>query len=163
MVKREKSKTHEAQTSRIGRYRATQDGGPVQRARPWMTKTFWRRRVERQRQRLAYARLGTCSGIRRRANSKCGLRVPSLLSPGLLFHPRNASMCGESSTLSADSPTCCQLSAVEGCLAAVLRYAATSGTARATTPRTSLCTEAKAAGNGWRDLDYPLGQAGVDR
>jgi hypothetical protein len=38
-----------------------------------------------------------------------------------------------------------------------------SGTARATTPRASLCTEAKAAGIGWRDLGYPLGQAAVDR
>jgi hypothetical protein len=58
---------------------------------------------------------------------------------------------------------CHRLGVVDGRLAVILRYAAMSGTARATTPRASLCTEAKAAGNGWMNLDYPLGQAEVDR
>lgn len=65
--------------------------------------------------------------------------------------------------LLAHSLWCRQLRVVDGCLVEILRYAAMSGTARATTPRASLCTEAKAAGNGWMDLDYPLGQAEVDR
>jgi len=38
-----------------------------------------------------------------------------------------------------------------------------SGPARATRPRTSLCTEAKAAGIGLMARGYPLGQASVDR
>ena len=43
MVKREKSKTHEAQTTSIGRYRATQEGGPGAQAAVMMTKTlhYW--------------------------------------------------------------------------------------------------------------------------
>ena len=41
VVKREKLKTHEAQTTSIGRY-SNSRGGPVLRARPrMMTKTFW--------------------------------------------------------------------------------------------------------------------------
>jgi hypothetical protein len=104
VVKREKSKTHEAQTtSRVLGDTATQERGPVLGARPrMMTKTFWgHRRVERQRQRLAYARLGGCSGSRQRATSKycyqCDHYLPICFSR--TRDSRSASICDESSTL----------------------------------------------------------------
>lgn len=96
VVKREKSKTHEAQTTSIGRYRASQERAGAassvhghHRLAPYDDQTLRRRRVERQRQRLAYARLGGCSGSRPRTTSKYYLQKPSL-SGNLSFYTRGA-------------------------------------------------------------------------
>jgi hypothetical protein len=91
VVKREKSKTHEAQTTSIGRYTASQEraGAAGSVHGRMMTQTLRRRRVERQRQRLAYARLGGCSGSRQRTRSKYCPREPSL-SGSLSFRTRGS-------------------------------------------------------------------------
>jgi hypothetical protein len=77
VVKREKSKTHEAQTTRVLEIQQRKRAGRCCCARPrMMTKTFMGVTVEsRQRQRSPTARLGRGSGSRRRAYCQCYIQA----------------------------------------------------------------------------------------